>query len=169
MWVLSWKKYAVSKLATFVSILGALMRYAGVVCLFSSVIPAALICLAIGIGLHFGAEAIAKSKAAKKAGGAVNTANTANPARPVTKTPPAQPTPKPVQAKPTAPAQPSAAPNGKIHCAHCGAPLSAGTKFCTACGKALVTEAPRPKKCLRCGTVVDSTNTFCPECGYEIK
>ena len=43
MWVLSWKKYALSKFATFVSVLGALMRYAGVMCLFSGLIPAALI------------------------------------------------------------------------------------------------------------------------------
>lgn len=72
MWVLSWKKYALSKFATFVSIMGALMRYAGVMCLFSSLIPAALICMAIGIGLHFGAEAIAKNKANKVLGTANN-------------------------------------------------------------------------------------------------
>ena len=66
MWVLSWKKYAVSKLATFVSVLGALTRYAGVMCLFASAIPAGIICLAIGIGIHFGAEAIAKAKAKKQ-------------------------------------------------------------------------------------------------------
>lgn len=62
MWILSWKKYNLSKFATFLSVLGALMRYAGVTCLVSSFIPAALICIAIGVVFHFGAEAIAKSK-----------------------------------------------------------------------------------------------------------
>ena len=76
MWVLSWKKYALSKFATFVSIIGALMRYAGVLCLFSVLIPGAIICIGIGIGLHFCAEAIAKGKA-KKVVGATNNAPSA--------------------------------------------------------------------------------------------
>ena len=66
MWILSWKKYALAKFATFVSVLGALMRYAGVTCLVSSLIPAGLICIAVGVVLHFGAEAIAKSKTSKR-------------------------------------------------------------------------------------------------------
>ncbi len=67
MWFLSWKKYALSKFATFISIVGALVRYGGVLCLFSGLIPAALICIAIGIGIHFCAEAIAKRKVNKVA------------------------------------------------------------------------------------------------------
>lgn len=61
MWILSWKQYKHSKLATFVSVLGTLIRYGGVLCLFSALIPAAAICLAIGIGCHFWAEEIAFS------------------------------------------------------------------------------------------------------------
>lgn len=56
MWVLSWKKYAGSKFATFISIVGALTRYGGVLCLLSGLIPGGLITLAIGIGIHFLAE-----------------------------------------------------------------------------------------------------------------
>lgn len=58
MWVLSWKRYKLSKLATVVSIIGAFTRYGGGMALFSGLIPGALICLAIGVGLHFGAEQI---------------------------------------------------------------------------------------------------------------
>ena len=65
MWVLSWKKYAASKLATFISVIGALVRYGGVLCLINAAIPAGIVCIAIGVGIHFGAEAIAKSKAKK--------------------------------------------------------------------------------------------------------
>lgn len=61
MWVLSWKQYKISKLATSVSVIGALTRYGGVLCLFGALIPAAVICLAIGIGCHFWAEEIAFS------------------------------------------------------------------------------------------------------------
>ena len=56
MWILSWKKYALSKFATFVSVLGALMRYAGVTCLVSSLIPAGLIFISVGVVLHFGVQ-----------------------------------------------------------------------------------------------------------------
>lgn len=170
MWVLSWKKYALSKFATFVSIMGALMRYAGVMCLFSSLIPAALICIAIGIGLHFAAEAIAKNKAAKVIGKA-NTAKTANPAPSVAKAAPAQPAPKPVQTNPTpsTTAQSAAASNGKIKCGKCGALVSTTNKFCTECGNTLVTEVPKQKNCLRCGANVDNGSKFCTECGYEIR
>lgn len=66
MWILSWKKYSVSRLATFVSIIGALTRYGGVICLVNALIPAALICIAIGVGLHYLAEAVNKSAVNKK-------------------------------------------------------------------------------------------------------
>lgn len=170
MWVLSWKKYASSKFATFVSIMGALMRYAGVVCLFSSVIPAALICIAIGIGLHFAAEAIAKNNAAKVID-KENAAKTENPAPSVAKEATAQPAPKPVQTNPTpsATAQSTATSNGKIKCGKCGALVSTTNKFCTECGNTLAAEAPKQKKCLRCGANVDNESKFCSECGYEIK
>ncbi len=59
MWILSWKNYKVSKAATFVSALGALVRYGGFLCLFSGLFPAALICIAIGVGAHYWAESIA--------------------------------------------------------------------------------------------------------------
>ena len=169
MWVLSWKKYALSKFATFVSIMGALMRYAGVMCLFSSLIPAALICIAIGIGLHFAAEAIAKNKAAKVAG-KVNAAKAVNATPTATKAATAQPTQKPVQPNP-APSSTAQADsvNGKIKCGKCGAFVSTGNKFCTECGNTLVDDTPKQKKCLRCGANVDNGSKFCTECGYEIK
>ncbi len=66
MWVLSWTKYKASKFATFVSVIGALTRYGGVLCLVNGLIPAALICILIGVGIHFGAEAINKSAVKKK-------------------------------------------------------------------------------------------------------
>ena len=66
MWILSWKKYGASRLATFVSIIGALTRYGGVICLVNALIPAALICIAIGVGLHYLAEAVNKSAVSKK-------------------------------------------------------------------------------------------------------
>lgn len=65
MWILFWKKYQLSKFATFVSIVGALVRYGGVLCLFSALIVPALICIGIGVGIHFCAEAINKSKTKK--------------------------------------------------------------------------------------------------------
>ena len=58
MWVLTWKRYQLSKLATFVSATGALIRYGGVTCLFSELIPAAIVCIIIGIAFHFWAEQI---------------------------------------------------------------------------------------------------------------
>lgn len=108
MWVLSWKKYALSKFATFVSILGTLTRYAGVMCLFSGLIPAGLICIAIGIAIHFGAEALAKNKADKVIAKA-NSENTVN----VTET-----TATPKQNK----------------CIKCGEILAPENKFCPKCG-----------------------------------
>lgn len=169
MWVLTWKKYALSKFATFVSIIGALMRYAGVLCLFAGLIPATLICIAIGIGLHFCAEAIAKNKAAKISGTAQNT-TTPKAAATAAKTTTAQPSPRPVQANPTTytTAQ-STASNGKVRCAQCGTLISTTNKFCTECGKALAPEAPKQKKCLRCGASVTNGSKFCSNCGYEIK
>lgn len=62
MWILSWKKYTLSKLATFVSVLGTLVRYGGVLCLFSGLVPAGIICFLAGIGCHFGAESISFDK-----------------------------------------------------------------------------------------------------------
>ena len=62
MWVLSWKKYKLSKLATFFSVIVALMRYSAVLCVASALIPAFVVCALIGVGLHFGAEYINTSK-----------------------------------------------------------------------------------------------------------
>lgn len=62
MWILTWKNYALSKFATFLSVVGTLTRYGGVLCFSSSVIPAGIICLAIGIGFHFLAEFVAFNK-----------------------------------------------------------------------------------------------------------
>lgn len=160
MWILSWKKYALSKFATFVSIVGALMRYAGVMCLVSTLILAALICIAIGVGLHFCAETIAKNKAVKSA----STANAMNSAT-------IQQTSKPTQTNSTsaAAAQLNEASDEQIKCNKCGAIASANTKFCNECGNALIADEPKQKKCLRCGITVDSNSKFCNNCGNEIK
>lgn len=56
MWILSWRKYEGSKFATFISIVGALTRYGGAMCLFSGLIPEGLLTFAIGIGIQFLAE-----------------------------------------------------------------------------------------------------------------
>lgn len=170
MWILSWNKYEVSKFATSVSILGALMRYAGVMCLFESEIPAALICIAIGIGLHFCAEAIAKNETAKVIGES-NITKTANTVPSPEKTTTAQLAPSPVQTNPTpSPTVHSAtASDGKIKCSKCGTVLSANTKFCAECGNALHTETTKQKACLRCGELVDNGSKFCVNCGFEIK
>ena len=170
MWILSWKQYKLSKFATFVSIIGALMRSAGVMCLFASAIPAALICIAIGIALHFCAEAIAKNKTAKTTGvknttkapcvefsqttpttvkSSPNIVQTSSPASCVTKT--------------ITPA------DGEIKCSKCGTVVSANTKFCAECGNALHTEVTKQKNCLRCGELVDNGSKFCVNCGLEIK
>lgn len=58
MWILSWTKYKHSGFATFISVVAALTRYGGVLCLFASAFIGAIICIAIGIGLHFLAEEI---------------------------------------------------------------------------------------------------------------
>lgn len=61
MWLLSWKQYKLSKSATFISVVGTLIRYGGVLCLFSGLIPGALVCIPIGVGFHFWAEEVAFS------------------------------------------------------------------------------------------------------------
>lgn len=62
MWLLFWKKYKLSKFATFVSIIGALMRYASVMCISYSAIVGFAVCAAIGVALHFLAECIGNGK-----------------------------------------------------------------------------------------------------------
>ena len=118
MWVLSWKKYKFSKFATFLSVIAAMVRYAGVVCLLSSLIPAGIICIAIGIGIHFGAEAIAKKKTAT-AIAKTNSTNNIN--QPVTTSTPVS-TPAPVVAE------------KERKCIRCGAILKNNSKFCHECG-----------------------------------
>jgi hypothetical protein len=58
MWILSWSTYKFSKFATFVSIVGALLRYACVLCLFSGLALGTVICFGLGVGIHFLAELI---------------------------------------------------------------------------------------------------------------
>lgn len=62
MWLLTWKNYKLSKGATFLSVVGALMRYAAVLCISYGAIAGCVICAAIGIGLHFLAEYMNNSK-----------------------------------------------------------------------------------------------------------
>lgn len=174
MWVLSWKKYSLSKFATFVSIIGAFTRYGGVMCLFSSLILPGVICIAIGIGIHFLAELIAKSKAKKvlkKTSVQKTQPATAQPQKTVTQAPPkpAQPVQKPpVQqpvTPPAAPTQPTATEGDTVKCPHCGSAVPKANKFCNQCGNKMVKE----RKCLRCGNVLAENDKFCGQCGYQPK
>ena len=170
MWILSWKQYKLSKFATFVSIIGALMRYAGVMCLSASAIPAALICIAIGIGLHFCAEAIAKNKTAKVAD---VKSTTKAPSVEFTETTPTTGKSAPNIAQTSSVTscvtKTSTSADGEIKCSKCGAVVSENTKFCAECGNALHTEVNKQKNCLRCGELVDNGSKFCVNCGFEIK
>ena len=137
MWILFWKKYGASKLASFVSFLGAIARYAGVGFLCSSMITEGIVALAIGIATHFIAEAIAKSKAKKKIAAARQAAQTQPKPQP-------QPRPKtePIvqKSEPTAPKAPSgnvaAARSAALRrpCPNCGTFVPGNSKFCNECG-----------------------------------
>lgn len=170
MWILFWKKYTLSKFATFVSIIGALMRYAGVMCLVSMLIPAALICIAIGVGLHFCAEAIAKNKATK-VGNAMNITKNVDHECTESKSVTLQQIPhtKCANSTSTTNIEPESEINKKIKCNNCGATVSATNKFCNECGNALIIEEPMQKECPKCGEMVDSKSRFCNNCGNEIK
>lgn len=166
MWVLSWTKYSSSKFATFVSIIGAFTRYGGVICLFSSLVVPGLICLAIGIGIHFLANLIAKKKEEKKVAQS-------------------QAAPSPAQAtvnanKQTtvnAAAQPrntdfSATTNTStemIRCSNCGFQMPKGSRFCKECGSPIQIQQPNRKKCIRCGEALNENSKFCSNCGYPVK
>ena len=196
MWVLSWKKYSLSKLATFVSVIGALTRYAGVTCLFSSFIPAGLICIAIGIGIHFGAEAINKSKA-KKLAGKTNAEKPVASKTTATNTATAQPTSNPVHTNPNPiytdpnhiyidPASvqkaPTATPVPQAP-AVTPKPVNDVTQTsnlrrpCPNCGYFVLptsnfcdkcgTKMTKEKKCLRCGYILGENDKFCSQCGYH--
>ncbi len=169
MWILFWRKYAFSKFATFVSVIGALTRYAGVTCFFESEILAGLICIAIGIGLHFGAEAIAKNKEAKAAGekdGVKNVNFSHNKTKPDVQsaTESVQTTSSSVTTTQTTYAY-----SGKNRCSKCGAFFSSNSKFCSECGNTVIDKTPKSKKCIRCGEIVDNGSKFCSQCGYTIK
>lgn len=62
MWLLTWKTYKLSKFATFISIVGALTRYAAVLCISYGAIAGLFVCGAIGVALHFLAEHINNTK-----------------------------------------------------------------------------------------------------------
>ncbi len=59
MWILTWKKYGLSKSGTALSVFGAFMRYAGAMLLFKGIIPTGIVLFLIGIGIHFAAESVA--------------------------------------------------------------------------------------------------------------
>lgn len=181
MWVLVWKRYGAGNMsATVVSFIGALMRYAGVMCLFSSLIAGGLICLGIGIGLHFLADHMAESKRAKRVQNVQRVVPAAANAAPVNPMPTAQaarPVSRPVQAAQNqayvpaqapaqTPVQPAAASGmPRKRCPHCGTMVIANSKFCNKCGKVL----QRVRKCLRCGEIVEDGSAFCRHCGYPVK
>lgn len=61
--LLLWKKYGCSRLATLISAFGAMMRYIGVILLFSGeTIGTGIVFVAAGIGMHFLAEHVNESK-----------------------------------------------------------------------------------------------------------
>lgn len=169
MWLIRWNKYRYSKLATFVSVIGALTRYGGVFALVNGLILGGIITFAIGVGIHFLAESIAKGKEPKKetppktaatsgaasaSAAAQKTANTAQTAQ------------RPAQtAQPTQPAQPAAP--VKTRCPNCGAEAPAQSAFCNQCGSRLAPKTSRAKKCLRCGRILEDGSTYCTHCGYQ--
>lgn len=61
MWIICWRRYPASILATIVSILSVVIRLTGVAIVFSNEIVIGIICFAIGIGIHYCAEFIAFS------------------------------------------------------------------------------------------------------------
>ncbi len=65
MWILSWRNYKHSKLATFISIVGAFTIYGGVMLAISKEYIPGIITAAIGIAIRFGAEKLAQAKAKK--------------------------------------------------------------------------------------------------------
>lgn len=167
MWILSWNKYYYSKLATFISIVGALMRYAGVTFLISGIFSGALICFGIGIGFHYLAEYVAKSKQPKSSGSAPAPAaaqKAASAPQPVSHTvsssqKSAQPT-----LRPTIESTPA-----EIRCSNCGTYVSAKSAFCNNCGNNMNAKTNRVRKCLRCGEVIENGSNFCGQCGYQAK
>lgn len=64
--ILTYKKYPGCGFATFLSIVSMLTCYGGVLCLIAGVIPAGIVFLALGVGIHFLAEAVAKRKRNKQ-------------------------------------------------------------------------------------------------------
>lgn len=63
MWLLFWKKYGCSRLATLISAVGAMMRYFGVFSIFGGEdIGMGIVSVAAGIGMHFLAEHVNESK-----------------------------------------------------------------------------------------------------------
>ena len=129
MWVLSWKNYALSKLATFVSVIGAFVRYAGVVCLFSSLILPGIICIAIGIAIHFCAEEIAKAKAKK-----ISKKQQTVPPVKETHKPNTTPNPQPEVKQETATEPVTSQPTKVKKCIRCGEVVDATKNFCANCG-----------------------------------
>ena len=61
-----WTIYKSSGLATFVSVVGALVCYAGIMLLFAKEFLAAIICIVIGFAIQMGAEEIARNATFKK-------------------------------------------------------------------------------------------------------
>lgn len=149
MWILFWKKYGASKMASFVSFLGAIARYAGVGFLCSSMITEGIVALAIGIATHFIAEAIAKSKAKKKIAAARQAAQPQPKPQPQPR-PKTEPQPRPKtepivqKSEPTAPKAPSgnvaAARSAALRrpCPNCGTFVPGNSKFCNECGTQLI-------------------------------
>jgi len=54
---------------------------------------------------------------------------------------------------------------GMKACPHCNTPNPANAKFCSNCGKEMVSGAPCPK----CNAMVPAGSKFCPECGQNMQ
>lgn len=59
MWVMFFRKYDDSKLATVISFIAMGLRYAGILCILESLIVPCIILVLIGVGGHFLAEFVA--------------------------------------------------------------------------------------------------------------
>lgn len=135
MYIMTYKKYARSKLATVVSFFGMLLRYGGILFLVEEkgFSPGPLLCIAAGIGAHFLAELIAKRKtvgAAKQISEPEKLKEEAVPESVCSFVPP----------KSAACENEKSFPDGtgstekRIFCVNCGAQLNTGMKFCNQCG-----------------------------------
>lgn len=57
----------------------------------------------------------------------------------------------------------------EIQCPHCGATISADSKFCSQCGKPVAMKEVEMVSCPSCGTTNPKGSNFCKNCGQPLK